>query len=67
MALPPGLWRGGHVIFKDIVKDTILKQLENNGSYVDALFADVVKAFDRLDHNVVVEEAKAMGACPFVV
>ena len=47
--------------------DSILKHLENNGAYVDELFADIVKAFDSVDHNVVVEEAKAMGACPFVV
>ena len=46
--------------------DTILKHLENNEAYVDALFADIVKAIDSLDHNVVVEEAKAMGALPFV-
>ena len=46
--------------------DTILKHLKNNGAYVDALFADIVRAFDSLDHNVVVEEAKALGARPFV-
>ena len=47
--------------------DTILKHLERNGAYVNALFAHIVKAFDSLDHNVVGEEAKFMGACSFVV
>ena len=45
----------------------VAKHLENNWAYVDALFADIVKAFDSLDHNVVVEETKVMGTRPFVV
>ncbi|XP_065565733.1 uncharacterized protein LOC136030591 [Artemia franciscana] len=46
--------------------DTILKHFEKNGGY-DALFADIVKAFDSLGYNVVEEEAKVMGARPFIV
>ena len=44
--------------------DSILKK---NGACVDALSADIVKASDSLNHNVVVEEAKVMGAHEFAV
>jgi len=37
------------------LSDTFLKHLEKNEAYVDALFVDIVQAFDSLDHNVVVE------------
>ena len=62
-------FRSGHSTVHYLVAllDTILKYLENIGACVDALFADIVKAFGSLDYNVVVEEAKAMGARPFVV
>ena len=62
-------FRSGHSTVHYLVAllDIILQHLENNGAYVDASFADAVKASDSLDHNVIVEEAKAMGARPFVV
>ena len=46
--------------------DTILKDLEKNGACVVALFADIVKALDSLNHNVVVEKAKVKGARTFL-
>ena len=47
--------------------NTIFKHLEKNGAYVDTLFADIVKAFDSLDHNSAVEEVNVIVARPFVL
>ena len=62
-------FRPGYITVHNLVAllDTILKHLQKNGDYVDELFADIVKAFDSLEHNVVVEEAKLMCARLFVV
>ena len=62
-------FRPGHSTFHYLAASfqTILKHFEKDEIHIGALFTDIVKAFDSLDHNVVAEETKVMGARPFFV
>jgi hypothetical protein len=54
-----------HYLF--IVMEEILSHLENPGSYVDVLIGDMIKAFDLLDHYIVVSGTAEMKARQFLV
>ena len=47
--------------------ETILKHFELNGSYAEAVSADSSKVFDNLDHQTVIDNARALGARDFVL
>ncbi|XP_065564184.1 uncharacterized protein LOC136029609 [Artemia franciscana] len=49
------------------ILDTVFKHLELSISYVEAVFADISKAFDNLDHQTVTDNARALGVRDFVL
>jgi len=49
------------------ILDTVFKHLELNSSYVDAVFADISKVFDNLDHQTVIDNARALGVRDFAL
>ena len=49
------------------ILDTVFKHLELSSSYVEAVFADISKAFDNLDHQTVTDNARALGVRNFVL
>lgn len=49
-----------------LIRD-ILEHLEIDGAYIDCIIADFVKAFDLLDHSVVIDEATYLGARQIVL
>ena len=44
------------------ILDTVSKHLELSSSYVEVIFPDISKAFDNLDHQTVIDNARALGA-----
>ena len=49
------------------ILDTVFKHLELSSSYVEAVFADISKAFDNLDHQTVIDNARTLGVTDFVL
>ena len=49
-----------------LIRD-ILEHLEIDGAYIDCITADFMKAFDLLDHSVVIDEATYLGARQIVL
>ena len=49
------------------ILDTAFIDLEINSSYVESFFADISKAFDKLDHQAVLYNARSLGTRDFVL